>query len=171
MVLFMLPNAVVAPFIACIICSFVRYVCRVRYQPRSLVSQRVAYLETQRDLLQLATHAVELLDIPKPASVLHPRLYAQATLPPGPDKILCLDLGSTHLSLLRMLPDCSDQGLLLLLQLHPLLIEFANRLIEKTLILSKALRRRHALAEGPFEDLGCKLAGGIGATDMRSLRS
>jgi hypothetical protein len=51
---------------------------------------------------------------------------------------------------LRALADLGDKRLLLLLKLHTLLIELADRLVEEALVLAQALGRRDALAEGPF---------------------
>jgi hypothetical protein len=62
-------------------------------------------LESKRDLLQLASHAIELLDISA-----------------GADEVLCLYLARAHLALLCALLDLADQRLLLLLELDSLLV-------------------------------------------------
>lgn len=98
-------------------------------------------LESEGDLLELTPHGVELLDVP-----------------PRSHEILGLDLAGAHLSVLGARLDLLDEGLLLLLELHACLVEFANGLVEHALVLAQTLSGRHALAEGPFEDL----AGGSG---------
>jgi hypothetical protein len=103
--------------------------------------------------LELTPHAVELLDVPRSNCQMRPNSRvkpSQALPPPGANQVLCLDLASTHLALLRALADLGDKRLLLLLKLHTLLIELADRLVEEALVLAQALGRRDALAEGPF---------------------
>lgn len=74
-------------------------------------------------------------------------------LPPCAHEILGLDLGSAHLALLGALFNLCLQRLLLLLEFDSHLVELSYRLIEHALILAQTLGGRHALAEGPFEDL------------------
>lgn len=104
--------------------------------PPSIGKGFCPYLYSQRDLLELAAHAVEFLNIA-----------------PGPHEVLGLDLGGTHLALLRTLLDLPDERLFLLLKLDPDLVEFADRLVEHTLVFAQALGWRHTLAECPFENL------------------
>lgn len=73
--------------------------------------------------------------------------------PSRANQILGLDLASAHLALLRALADLGDERLLLFLELNPLLVQLSDRLVEEPLVLAQTLRRRHALAESPFQDL------------------
>lgn len=86
--------------------------------------------------MELASHAVKLLDVS-----------------PSSNKILGLDLAGAHLAILRARFDLLDKGLLLLLQLDAGLVEFADGFIKHALVLAQTLGGRHALTEGPFEDL------------------
>lgn len=94
-------------------------------------------LKTKGDLLQLALHAIEFVDISSRAH-----------------QILGLDLAGADLTLLGGCANLSHKGLLLLLQLDTLLIQFSDGLVEESLILSQTLCRRHALAESPLQNLG-----------------
>lgn len=73
--------------------------------------------------------------------------------PSRANQILGLDFASAHLPLLRTRANLGYERLLLLLEFDPLLIQLPNRLVEESLVLAQTLRRRHALAEGPFQDL------------------
>jgi len=75
-------------------------------------------LQPQRNLLQLAPHAVKLLDVSASA-----------------DEIFGLYLACAHLALLCALLDLTDQRLFLLLKLHALLVKLSNGFIEEALIL------------------------------------
>ena len=86
--------------------------------------------------MQLAPHAVELLDIS-----------------PRPHQILGLDFAGAHLTLLGALANLGDKCLFLLLKLNTLLVEFSNGLVEESLVFAKTLGWRHTLAESPFQDL------------------
>lgn len=71
-------------------------------------------------------------------------------IPPGANQILGLDFACAHLALLSALADLGDKGLLLLLELDPLLIQLPNSLVEKALVLAQTLCRRDALAKSPL---------------------
>ena len=68
-------------------------------------------------------------------------------------QVLCLNLAGTHVTLLCALLDLGDQGLFLPLKLSSQLIKLTYSLVQHALVLAQALRRRHALSKGPFEDL------------------
>lgn len=106
------------------------------------MQRRDTHLKSERDLLQLAAHRVELLNIPSRAH-----------------EIFGLDLARAHLPILRARLDLLNECLLLLLELDAGLIEFADSLVEHALVLAQTLCGRHALAKGPFEDLAGR--GGI----------
>lgn len=74
--------------------------------------------------------------------------------PSRPNEVLGLDFDSAHLAILGALLDVGNQSLLLLLQLGTLAIEFSLGLFKGSLMLPQSLGWRHALAEGPFYDLG-----------------
>lgn len=93
-------------------------------------------LEPQRDLLQLAAHGEELLNVS-----------------PCSDEVFGLDLACSHLSVLGARLDLLDERLLLLLKLDSGLVELADCLVEHALVLAQTLRGRHALAKCPFKDL------------------
>lgn len=82
-------------------------------------SRGTTNLQAERDLLQLAPHAVKLLDVSARA-----------------DEILGLYLARAHLPLLCALLDLADQRLLLLLELDALLVELPDGFIEEALVLS-----------------------------------
>lgn len=73
--------------------------------------------------------------------------------PPGTNQILGLDFARAHLALLGALADLGDEGLFLLLELDPLLIQLPDSLVEEALVLAQTLCRRDALAESPLQDL------------------
>lgn len=73
--------------------------------------------------------------------------------PSGPNEILSLDLARSNLAILGTLLDVLHQLLLLVLQLHALSIQLTLGSVQGTLVFAQTLRGRHALAEGPFNDL------------------
>lgn len=93
-------------------------------------------LYPQRYRLQLRSHLVKFLDVS-----------------PRPHQILGLDFNRSHLSVLRILLDILDQLLLLVLELRAFAVQLPLRLLERALMFPETLRRRHAFAEGPFDDL------------------
>lgn len=85
------------------------------------------------------------------------RMQYEVGLPSGPDQVLGLDFERSHLTILGALLDILHQLLLLILQLYPLTIQLALRLLKSSLMFSQSLGRRHSLAKGPFYDLACQL--------------
>jgi hypothetical protein len=83
----------------------------------------------------------------------HDELGRTRNRPPGANQILGLDFARAHLALLGALTDLGDEGLLLLLEFDPLLVQLPDGLVEETLVLAQTLCRRDALAKSPLQDL------------------
>lgn len=117
----------------------------------------LSYLNAKRDSLQLCAHLIEFLNIPvQPSQSVEsaPKLQREVRHEPsGPNEILSLDLARSDLAILGALLDILHQLLLLVLQLHTLSIQLALGSVQGTLVFAQTLRRRHALAERPFDDL------------------
>lgn len=75
-------------------------------------------------------------------------------LPSCPHEVLCLYSQRSHLTVLRALLNILDQLFLLIFEFHTFTVKFSLRLFECPLVLAQALGGRHALAKGPFHNLG-----------------
>ena len=73
--------------------------------------------------------------------------------PPCAHKVLCLDAQSPHLPVLGAPFDVGYQLLLVILELDTFPIKLALCLLKRLLVLAETLGGRHALAEGPFDNL------------------
>lgn len=102
---------------------------------------RAERLDPKRDGLQLRLHAVELGDVaPCTDEVLGHHLARVLSAQSTVTRIA--RRGTNHLTLARRELDVPYELLLLLLELGPLAIQLPLRLLERTLMLPKSLRRR-----------------------------
>ena len=74
-------------------------------------------------------------------------------VPPRAHEIFGLDFDGAHLAVLGVFLDVLYQFLFLVLELRPFAVQFALCLFEGSLVFAQTLGRRHAFAEGPFDDL------------------
>lgn len=86
-----------------------------------------------------------------PNQEINKRMYM--VLPSSSHQILGLDLACPHLSIFGTLLDILHELLFLVFELDPLTVEFTLRFFEGTLVFAQTLLGRHALSEGPFDDL------------------